>query len=298
MEWMRAPSFNEISAMILRTFAYATANAGDWWLAFWNHPLGKAALLMAGVFLIVWLIALIYSGEVQRSLSGPVELRAPSRPMDERVIQAPQAIIPTKLDGLWASCSFQLVYLDARGRSVHKAIYRRHLKLTSLGRRLSVRNDPAPLMIEGAYEGIENLTFDHVTRPDPEIVCMAGSICDLISSRAQSELRKPIERLERVKKIPIYRAFRRDRLAKRRPAADQEPTIQFKMRFHTNPWFVLSTHPDREVKTTAWLTVLTSVFAIAMQLMYGTWPESNSSRRTGDAVEVPRTVPASRVTSP
>ncbi|UPT61523.1 MAG: hypothetical protein M0D54_13995 [Hyphomonadaceae bacterium JAD_PAG50586_4] len=253
---------------------------------------------MAGVFLIVWLIALIYSGEVQRSLSGPVELRQPSRPMDERVIQAPQAIIPTKLDGLWASCSFQLVYLDARGRSVHKAIYRRHMKLTSLGRRLSAKSEPSPLMIEGAYQGIENLTFDQVARPDPEIVCMAGSICDLIVARAQAELRRPIERLERVKQIPLYRILRRDRLAKRRPATDQEPTIQFKMRFHTNPWFVLSTHPDREVKTTAWLTVLTSVFALAMQLMYGTWPDANTPRRSGDAAETTRIVPTPRVTSP
>jgi hypothetical protein len=286
----------EILDTLTRSAAFVADNAYEWWLVFWNHPLGKAALLLVGVLFIVWLIALIYSGEVQRSLSGPIEFRPPSRPLDEKVIQAPRAVIPPKLDGLWATCSFYLVYLDARGRSVQRPVYKRHMQLTVLPRRLTARPDLATLMIKEAYEGVENLTFDHVAEPESEGVCLAGSIADTITANAQRELRKPIERLERIKRIPIYRVFRREDAAKRRPAPDHEATIQFKMRFHTNPWFVLSAHPDREVKTTAWLTVLTSIFALAMQLMYGTWPTSErSSRRNAPAVrepgEVVRTVP-------
>lgn len=301
IDWQRlraaVPTFEEMFAAITRFSDYAVANSYTWWLAFWNHPLGKAALLLAGVFAIVWLIALIYSGEVQRSLSGPIEFRAPGgRPLDERVIQAPRAVIDQKLDGLWASCTFFLVYLDARGRSVKRRLYRRHMQLTVLPRRLSARSEPASLMIKDAYEGIENLTFDQVSEPEAETIVVAGSIADTITASAQDELRKPLERLERIKRIPLYRALRREGAAKHRPAPDQEATIQFRMRFHTNPWFVLSSHPDREVKTTAWLTVLTSVFALAMQLMYGTWPGQEDptrprANRTTDAVETVRPIP-------
>lgn len=291
LDWLR-PTLTVLGDLA----SYANEHAYDWWLVFWNHPLGKALLLLGGVFVIVWLIALIYSGEVQRSLSGPIEFRVPSgRPLDERVIQAPRAIIPQKLDGLWANCTFFLVYVDARGRSVQSPIYKRHMQLTVLPRRLNARPELATLMIKDAYEGIENLTFDRVTEPDSEAVCLAGSIGDTITSNAMKRLREPIERLERIRRIPIWRFFRRDSAAKRRPAPDQEATIQFRMRFHTSPWFVLSSHPDREVKTTAWLTVLTSIFALAMQLMYGTWPGVDRPERTSagsrDAVQAVRPVP-------
>lgn len=296
MEWLSSalPSVESLWGFVTNAYDFVASNAYGWWLEFWNHPLGKAALLLGGVFLIVWLIALIYSGEVQRSFSGPIEFREPYRPLDERVIQAPKAVIQQKLDGLWATCYFHLVYVDARGRSVHKPIYRRHMQLTVLPRRLAARQETPPLMIKEAYSGIENLTFDSVTSPDSEAVCLVGSVADTIVANASAELRKPIDRLERVKRIPIYRIFRRERLAKRRPAADREATIQFKMRFHTDPWFVLSSHPDREVKTTAWLTVLTSVFALAMQLMYGPWPLGDRTEPTADSATRTPTTSISR----
>src|SRR5688572_13212525 len=125
---------------------HAWARAPEWWISFYEHPVGKAVLLMAGVLAIVWLIAIIYSGEVQRSLSGPIDLREPTRTIDERVIQAPKAVIPQKLDGLWATCYFYIVYLDARGRSIKKPIYKRHMQLTVLPRRISARDDAPPLM--------------------------------------------------------------------------------------------------------------------------------------------------------
>lgn len=293
MDWTKLA--DRVVSAAQASIQFVAANWVASWLTFWNHPLGKAALLLIGVLAIVWLIALIYSGEVQRSLSGPIEFRPPNRPLDERVIQAPRSIIPPKLDGLWATCTFCLVYLDARGRSVQKPIYKRHMQLTVLPRRLSTRPDLSTLMIKEAYEGIENLTFDNVTEPDSEAICVVGSIADSITQNAQRELRKPINSLERIRRIPVYRLFRREGAAKRRPAPEHEATIQFRMRFHTDPWFVLSAHPDREVKTTAWLTVLTSIFALAMQLMYGSWPgeERGKARVAGSApsAEPVRVVP-------
>jgi len=274
------PTAAELLNWLEDSASLVIAHSQEWWLTFWNHPLGKALLLLVGVLAIVWLIAVIYSGEVQRNLSGPIEFRAPTRPIDERVIQAPKAIIHPKLDGLWATCYFYLIYMDARGRSVRKQIYKRHMQLTTLPKRLPAKPELETLMIKEAYEGIENLTFENVSEPESEVVCMAGSIGDTIFSNAQIALRRPIDRLERIKRIPLYRILRRESAAKRRPAPEQEATIQFKMRFHASPWFVLSAHPDREVKTTAWLTVLTSVFALAMQLMYGTWPTAEQNSQT------------------
>jgi hypothetical protein len=51
------------------------------------------------------------------------------------------------------------------------------------------------------------------------------------------------------------------------------------MQFSKNPWFVLFRHPNRDLKMTAWLTILTSFFAIAMDL----WPVDPPERRAPSA---------------
>jgi len=55
-------------------------------------------------------------------------------------------------------------------------------------------------------------------------------------------------------------------------------TLRFK--FKKDPFFVLSTHPDRDLKMTAWLTVLTSLFAIGMDL----WPKNVGTNNLGAGV--------------
>ena len=52
--------------------------------------------------------------------------------------------------------------------------------------------------------------------------------------------------------------------AARRPGAVGNYYLKFQ--FSNDPGFVLTKHPDRDVRMTAWLTVLTSLFALAMEL--------------------------------
>ena len=52
--------------------------------------------------------------------------------------------------------------------------------------------------------------------------------------------------------------------AARRPGAVGNYYLKFQ--FSNDPGFVLMKHPDRDVRMTAWLTVLTSLFALAMDL--------------------------------
>jgi hypothetical protein len=56
------------------------------------------------------------------------------------------------------------------------------------------------------------------------------------------------------------------------PIQPHEVTIGEKavrLSFPINPLFLLTAHPDREVKTSAWLTLLTSFFAVVMQVLFG-----------------------------
>lgn len=42
-----------------------------------------------------------------------------------------------------------------------------------------------------------------------------------------------------------------------------------RLNFRIDPVYLLTAHPDREVKTSAWLTLLTSFFAVIMQILFG-----------------------------
>lgn len=53
------------------------------------------------------------------------------------------------------------------------------------------------------------------------------------------------------------------------------------LRFHWDPYFVLFRHPDRELKMTAWLTVLTSAFSLVMDL----WPVRDAPDKPPTSIE-------------
>lgn len=61
-----------------------------------------------------------------------------------------------------------------------------------------------------------------------------------------------------------------------------------KFQFSNDPFFVLSKHPDRDVRMTAWLTVLTSIFAIVMEL----FPLNLDQEKAVATVQPPATLAA------
>lgn len=80
-----------------------------------------------------------------------------------------------------------------------------------------------------------------------------------------------------------------------RGVAQQRPNVvgsyYVKFEFSHDPLFVLTRHPDRDLKMTAWLTVLTSMFALVMDV----WPKpqappvdrSQVTARTGSDTSAP-----------
>lgn len=257
---------SQVSDVVFTTFNGASALAG----AFADSEVGKAAMLLVLVLAIVSIVAFIYTGSVSRNLVGPIDIVPPRGVIAKEVIQMPTALAAVNLSGLHAECTFFMTYQDARGRSCKRRILARPLQITVLGKRLSAppRNQ-GPLMIVEAYQHVPNLTFDNVEVIDGENVAVDPDLGQTIMKGALKQLKRPIFQLEGARKIPIYSQMRASHLAKHRPAQDKEPLIYMQMRFPFDPYFVLFRHPDREVKTTAWLTVLTSVFALFMQFVYG-----------------------------
>jgi hypothetical protein len=66
-------------------------------------------------------------------------------------------------------------------------------------------------------------------------------------------------------------------------------TYVARVHFPSNPLFLLFQHPDREVKATGWLTLLTSAFALLAQFLFSTPNLPSAPTRTGTANTVQTT---------
>jgi hypothetical protein len=73
-----------------------------------------------------------------------------------------------------------------------------------------------------------------------------------------------VEALRASKSKNVFKRMKHAGAASRRPGAVGNYYLKFQ--FSNDPGFVLMKHPDRDVRMTAWLTVLTSLFALAMEL--------------------------------
>lgn len=72
-------------------------------------------------------------------------------------------------------------------------------------------------------------------------------------------------------------------------------TYLARIHFPSNPLFLLFQHPDREVKATGWLTLLTSAFALLAQFLFSTPDAANdASRDTRARPAQTQTMPAQR----
>jgi hypothetical protein len=75
---------------------------------------------------------------------------------------------------------------------------------------------------------------------------------------------KRIEQLRKAKSGNWAAKLQLGSASRRRPGAVGNYYMRFQ--FSNDPVFVLTKHPDRDVRMTAWLTVLTSLFAIVMEI--------------------------------
>jgi len=266
------------------------------------HPtlqdLVKALILVLFVLIILMIVGDVYRGEIQNKLhriilapsakgaSLPaeqrtaIEARRRLRKEKDLVCHLPQYLVPLTMNDAFSNVLFYFRYRDATGKVRSK-------KIETYRVRFHVKKIANPSSLAAGHEG------DHQYTPEEEdvlqdqegvtIVTMAGSRVDYI------EVGKIAPIME--KEAARYRALQKGGIsqiiAKIGHGEVREPQslgLAVKFHFPIDPHFLLYKHPDTNVRTTAWLTVLTSVFALFMQLIY--------SGGTDSAVAAPSDPPA------
>ena len=275
---------------------YWTATA-----TFLSNPWARAIGLGVIVYLTIRVIASVYSGDKQNSQLGPIGIRPHSaQRLDRSTIVLPRLLMPMNMDGVHATIKIYYGYLDARGKRCKQLVH------THRDARISVSPTKLTKVASTIYgQEIPNVATADVCFPPVEIET-APDAMPATPDRAQAyaELHKIIENwredddallvslhadehetirdgreqfiMEEANKVAAARSgnvlqrwLHRD-IPKRRPNVVGSYFV--KLEFSHNPWFVLTRHPDRELKMTAWLTVLTSAFALIMDA----WPKAPS----------------------
>lgn len=246
----------------------------------------------------IWAIARVYSGGLQNAEKGPVALRRHKGavgfiPLNTIVVH--RDFIELTNDGVHAHCTFYYVYEGHRGK-------RQHIKLLARQMRLSVSPTKHSDKVLGIVRGNEvpDVKQEEVYWPalDPETETPTHGDATPEQARAYARQNKVLERWtgdDNLQLISVHESLLNDvrdardefigdrvgklreaksgnwirklsagKWARLRPGAVGNYYVRF--RFSNDPIFVLRKHPDRDVRMTAWLTLLTSLFAIAMEL--------------------------------
>lgn len=269
----------------------------DAFLDFVAHPLTRAAGLMVLVYFTILVIASVYSGTKNRAELGPVAIRPHvSGRYDRKTVRVPHKLIEMNMDGVIADCKVFYAYTDAQGKR------RRQLVHEIKNSTLSVSPTNIPKVADIIYgQEVPSVPRDHVCFPleieepkqtlhppieDALEYANFHNILDAwreddaaITVSMHSDAKEEVadgkigfinDRVEAQKKAKAHwlsNAMTFKRLQKNRPNVIGSYYLQFE--FSHNPFFVLTRHPDRDLKMTAWLTVLTSMFALVMDA----WPK-------------------------
>lgn len=254
------------------------------------------------VWVTIKVIARVYSGDVQNTPIGPIALRAHDGEPGERTqrLWAPKATLPNSMNGLHAYCKFLYAYDDADGerRYVELTADRKERKarrrwkrpfLFEIRDRRYGRIGDEPIGREPVDDVASrdvllhnpDLTHEDVPETGPatpdmaadwiaqqaprdfqttgtEIISVPGSLRSTLVSARERYIKRMATKVENHRKAWIKLGD---------GARDRPGVIGYyylKVSFDTSTWFVLFHHPDRDLKMTAWLTVLTSLFGFMM----------------------------------
>lgn len=250
------------------------------------------------VAVTIWMIANIYSGSLQNAEKGPVALRkhkgaAGFIPLDHVVVH--RDLIDLTNDGVHAQCTFFYVYEGYRGKRQHIPLLTRQMRVSVSPTKLSDKvlgiakgNEVPDVKSEEVYWPAldpENESPQHGgTTPDDarayarqnrvlerwtgddnlQLISVHESLLADIRDARDEFIDARVRNLRASKSGHWLKRLNRAKWARLRPGAVGNYYIKFK--FSNDPIFVLRKHPDRDVRMTAWLTVLTSLFALAMEL--------------------------------
>ncbi len=261
------------------------------------NPWARTLALILIVYFTIRVIASIYSGDKQGAELGPVAIRAhTSAKFGRETVRMPHALMPMAMDGVSATCKVFYVYNDTRGRR------RKHLVHTIHNANLSVSPVNLPRVRDVIYgqEIPDDVATRHVCFPPVDVQEINGQVPGtpdtaveyarinrILESWTEDDTAVWVSTSADVKdeigvgKIDFI-ASRATGIAKVergffnrlyfRPRYENRPncigSYYLKFEFSHEPLFVLTRHPDRDLKMTAWLTILTSMFALIMDW----WP--------------------------
>lgn len=260
------------------------------------QDLAKAALLTAFVLVILVVLGDVYRGEIQNTFHRIRVIAHRSRVPGEggrEALKLPKYMVQPTLDGVYSNALFYYRYRDHLGRIRTKPLrtYRVQLHV-----RRAYSDASAP-----GLEGHHRYTDDELSALEKEkpstsdrglvseIVSLSGSRADYLNETMQGKVDAAHSAYSKLSRSKIRRWLMRVRETDLR----EPEMLGLVMKFHfpINPYFLLYRHPDTNIRSTAWLTVLTSVFALFMQIVYGPGPDAPTRARPLQTVEVARIIP-------
>ena len=264
-----------------------------------SNPWARGFGLLLLVYFTIRVIASVYSGDKQNSQMGPIGIRPhAAQRLDRSTIVLPRHLMPMNMDGVSADLKIFYNYVNSRGRPCKELIHtHRNVRLavspvklnkvatTIYGQEIpdvatedvcfpAVDVEQAPASMPATPERAQEYAVLHriienwVEDDEAPLVSLHADEHETVKDARAEFL---VEAAQKVAKARGGNAITRwlDRgIAVNRP--NVVGTYYLKFEFSHEPWFVLTKHPDRDLKMTAWLTVLTSVFALAMDA----WPKA------------------------
>jgi hypothetical protein len=209
--------------------------------------LTKYALLFLAVIGLLWVIGDVYRGELQNR-DMPIDIIATDRPgYSAQDVLFTRRTFDTRAERLPAKIIIEHRFLISHGDkqfSRRVRVVRRAFKLHAQARQ-SVQ------LRDGQFAFAENIEKE-------------------IKNRAEYLVRESVRRYRANFRNTLLRVLRRNWSEPEAIGA----TYLARIHFPSNPMFLLFQHPDREVKATGWLTLLTSAFALLAQFLF-TAPETS-----------------------
>ena len=276
------------------------------------HPtlqdLGKAFILVLFVLAILMIVGDVYRGEIQNKLHRirlapsskgallpaeqrtELEARRKLRQNKDILCHVPQTLVPLTLNDIYSNVIFYFRYRDATGKLKSQIV-------ETYKSRFYVKKNALPHSLTAGHEDDHKYSVDENDQLSDEdsvtTISMAASRVDYIRiGKIDPLLEKEMVKYEKLKASPV-----RQRLAGIKNGALQKPEpvgLAIKFHFPINPYFLLYRHPDTNVRTTAWLTVLTSVFALFMQLIYSGSTATATARQQSERPEIGQRTSMSR----
>lgn len=274
--------FGAMPHRMLEAAAYLPG--GEYW------PIVRTTILIAFVLVTLAAILLLYGGNVQNSNIGPVAVRSRGKE-DPTSFHAPRTIVTASLETKTIHCTFHLKYVDRRGRpKLVRLGKKRQFKLGALNKRYGwAKADVFGFWNQAHAESLHTAFIesgipigpkdDHIfiTFPpsddtlrglvpeDCEIVGVSQDVWNDIAANHRDALKLKLKRFQKF----FQHKRNKKHFEKASPYLDlpdfhQDANLFIRFHFTPNPLF----HPDPQVKTTAWLTVLTSLFGLLIQWLY------------------------------